>query len=97
MDVDALKRFIKEKGATNIPLCIITVTNNSGGGQPVSMENIKAVKPLYVRKTIYPYLLMPVALLKTAILSNCVNLAIRINRSKKLHRNIFAHADGCKR
>ncbi len=44
MDVTALELFIKEKGATNIPLCMITVTNNSGGGQPVSMQNIRDVK-----------------------------------------------------
>ena len=44
MDVAALKIFIKEKGAANIPMCIITVTNNSGGGQPVSMKNIKEIK-----------------------------------------------------
>ena len=34
MDVDALQKFIAAKGAANIPLCMITVTNNSGGGQP---------------------------------------------------------------
>ena len=44
MDTEALKAFIAEKGAENIPLCILTVTNNSGGGQPVSMENIRTVK-----------------------------------------------------
>ena len=44
MDVEALDNFIKEKGAENIPLVMITVTNNSGGGQPVSMQNIKDVK-----------------------------------------------------
>jgi tryptophanase len=44
MDVTALEMFIKEKGAANIPLCMITVTNNSGGGQPVSMQNIRDVK-----------------------------------------------------
>lgn len=46
MDVDAFEKFILEKGAQNIPLCIITVTNNSGGGQPVSMANIRAVRKL---------------------------------------------------
>ena len=44
MDVDALIKFIEEKGAENIPIVMITVTNNSGGGQPVSMKNIKQVK-----------------------------------------------------
>lgn len=44
MDVEALEKFIQEKGKENIPLCIMTVTNNSGGGQPVSMKNIRDVK-----------------------------------------------------
>jgi len=44
MDTIALKKFIKEKGAENISMCILTVTNNSGGGQPVSMHNIREVK-----------------------------------------------------
>ncbi|QQS35113.1 MAG: tryptophanase [Ignavibacteriales bacterium] len=44
MDVEKLEAFIKEKGKENIPLCMVTVTNNSGGGQPVSMQNIREVK-----------------------------------------------------
>ena len=44
MDVKKLETFIKEKGVENIPLCMLTITNNSGGGQPVSMQNIKDVK-----------------------------------------------------
>ncbi|HEX2963265.1 MAG TPA: tryptophanase [Ignavibacteriales bacterium] len=44
MDIEALEKFIKEKGSENIPLCMITVTNNSGGGQPVSMQNIRETK-----------------------------------------------------
>jgi tyrosine phenol-lyase len=44
MDVDALQEFIARVGAKSIPLCMITVTNNSGGGQPVSMANIRATK-----------------------------------------------------
>ncbi len=43
-DVAAMEKFIREKGAKNIPLCVMTVTNNSLGGQPVSMENLKAVR-----------------------------------------------------
>jgi len=44
MDVGKLKQLIADVGAEKIPLCMLTITNNSGGGQPVSMENIKEVK-----------------------------------------------------
>ncbi|MDL1892669.1 tryptophanase [Sphingobacteriales bacterium CHB3] len=44
MDVTGLEEFIVRVGATNIPLCMMTVTNNSGGGQPVSMQNIRETK-----------------------------------------------------
>lgn len=44
IDIPALERFIQEKGAENIPMVIITVTNNSGGGQPVSMENVRSAR-----------------------------------------------------
>jgi tryptophanase len=43
-DVEQMETFIKEKGAQNCAFVLITVTCNSAGGQPVSMENIKAVK-----------------------------------------------------
>jgi len=44
MDINKLEKIIQEKGIENIPLCMLTITNNSGGGQPVSMKNIKEVK-----------------------------------------------------
>jgi tryptophanase len=44
IDTDALKNFIDTKGNSNIAMVIITITNNSGGGQPVSMANLKEVK-----------------------------------------------------
>lgn len=43
MDVDKLKKFIEKKGTQKIPLVLLTITNNSGGGQPVSVKNIKEV------------------------------------------------------
>ncbi|SYZ73997.1 Tryptophanase 2 [Candidatus Zixiibacteriota bacterium] len=41
MDTHQLERFIEEKGAEKVPVVFMTVTNNSSGGQPVSMANIK--------------------------------------------------------
>ncbi len=43
MDVDALERLIAERGAEHIPVVFMTITNNSMGGQPVSMANLHAV------------------------------------------------------
>ena len=47
LDVERLRALIAAVGAERIPLCMITVTNNSGGGQPVSMANVREVSALY--------------------------------------------------
>jgi tryptophanase len=47
MDVDRLKAFIEKVGPGNIPFGMMTITNNAGGGQPISMENLRAVSAVY--------------------------------------------------
>ncbi|MBI1738547.1 MAG: tryptophanase, partial [Acidobacteria bacterium] len=56
MDVARLEETISRVGAKKIPLVMLTVTNNSGGGQPVSMENIRAVKSVCQRHGIPLYI-----------------------------------------
>ena len=55
LDVAALTSLIERVGRVRIPLVMLTVTNNSGGGQPVSMENVRAVSAVCQRHGIPLY------------------------------------------
>jgi len=45
MDLGALERVLEERAA-DVPVVFVTITNNSGGGQPVSLENLRGVRAL---------------------------------------------------
>jgi tryptophanase len=94
MDLAALKRVIKEKGAENIPLCIITVTNNSGGGQPVSMQNIRSVREICSENNI------PVFIDACRFAENSYFIKLREEGYAhkpvfEIARELFSYADGC--
>lgn len=56
MDTERLASLIERTGVSRIPFVMITVTNNAGGGQPVAMANVKAVKAICSRHGIPLYL-----------------------------------------
>jgi len=56
IDIDALEKLIERVGPSNVPLVMITVTNNSGGGQPVSMGNLEAARDVTRRHGVPLYL-----------------------------------------
>lgn len=94
MDTEALRKFIIEKGAENIPLCIVTVTNNSGGGQPVSMENIRQVRRICTEFNI------PLFIDACRFAENSYFIKIREkgyeNKSiPEIVSELFSYADGC--
>ncbi|HQX43793.1 MAG: tryptophanase [Saprospiraceae bacterium] len=94
LDVEALESFILEKGSENIPLCLITVTNNSGGGQPVSMENIRAAKSVCNKYDI------PLFIDACRFAENCYFIKLREpefeNKSvKEIAKELFSYANGC--
>jgi len=93
-DNKAFENFIKEKGAENIPACIITVTNNSGGGQPVSMQNIKATKAICKKYNI------PLFIDACRFAENCYFIKLREEGYShksipEIAHELFSYADGC--
>lgn len=94
MDVELLEKCINEKGAENIPVCILTVTNNSGGGQPVSMQNVKDVKRVCEKYKI------PLFIDACRFAENCYFIKLREKAYEKssvrdIARELFSYADGC--
>lgn len=94
MDTAALKNFIAEKGATNIPLCIVTVTNNSGGGQPVSMQNIKAVKKICTENNI-PLFIDACRFAENSYFIKLREEGYADKPVTEIAQELFSYADGC--
>ncbi len=94
MDVAALERLILAEGAANIPLVMLTVTDNSGGGQPVSMENIAAVKQVAARHGI-PFYLDACRFAENAWFIRQREPGYADKTPKQIAQKMFSYADGC--
>ena len=94
MNIPALENFIREKGAENIPVCMITITNNSGGGQPVSMQNIRETKNV-VKKYGIPLFLDACRFAENAFFIKKREKGYADKTAKQIAQEMFSYADGC--
>ncbi|MEX1275171.1 MAG: tryptophanase [Bacteroidota bacterium] len=94
INLEALASFIENVGPKNIPLCMITVTNNSGGGQPVSMANIRAAKKLLQPYGI-PLFLDACRFAENAFFIKKREAGYADVSVRDIAREMFSYADGC--
>ena len=94
LDAEALESLIQTEGPAKIPLVMITVTNNSGGGQPVSMANIQAVREVTSRYGI-PLYLDACRFAENAWFIRCGEPGFEKMTPLEIARRMFALADGC--
>jgi len=94
MDVGALEALIAAEGAANIPLVMMTVTNNSGGGQPVSLGNIQAVREVCARHGI-PFYLDACRFAENAWFIREREPGYAAWSPKRIAQKMFSLADGC--
>jgi len=94
MDLDRLEAAIKKIGSDRIPMVMITITNNSGGGQPVSLGNIRETRSLVNRHGI------PLFFDACRFAENCFFIKERepgyAEKSiVEIARELFSYGDGC--
>ncbi len=93
MDTDKLERFIAAKGKSRIPLVMLTVTNNSGGGQPVSMANIRKVAAV-CRAAGIPFFFDACRFAENAWFIRQREKGFARKSVASIAREMFSHADG---
>ncbi len=93
VDVPRLEQLLKEKG-DHIPLVMVTVTNNSGGGQPVSLANLKAVRDVCHRYG-KPFFLDACRFAENAWFIKTRQDGQSHRTPKEIAQEMFSLADGC--
>jgi len=94
MDISRLEALIEEHGPKRIPLIMLTITNNSGGGQPVSMENIRKVSEVS-RSHGIPFFLDAARFAENAYFIWEREPGYREKTILEIAREMFSLADGC--
>ncbi|MEX2463283.1 MAG: tryptophanase [Balneolaceae bacterium] len=94
MNIEKLEKTIKERGKENIPVIMITTTNNSGGGQPVSMKNIKGVSHI-ARKYGIPFFIDACRFAENSWFIKTREAGYEEKSPIEIAQEMFSYADGC--
>jgi len=94
IDVEKLEVFIKQVGPENVPLGMLTVTNNAGGGQPVSMANIRATSEVLHRHDI-PFFLDACRYAENVYFIKLREPGYAETPVVEIAREMFSYTDGC--
>ena len=94
VDIEVLRATIEERGVEKVPLVMVTVTNNSGGGQPVSMENIRQTREVCDRYGI-PLFIDACRFAENAWFIKQREAGYKDTDVVDIVREMFSYADGC--